>query len=88
MLANPSQLFPSSFVGTSAGIAASTYLFSAWDDDRTRIFGTDVLGLLVTMFAVPSCHGEKLRIMEKLAESGNVAVARSFYKPLGHVSAA
>jgi PHS family inorganic phosphate transporter-like MFS transporter len=100
-LAIPSQVFPSSFVGSGAGIAAATgkigatvgtYLFSAWGDAWARIFatcvGTCALGLLVTIVAVPGYNAEKLRVMEKLAAKGDEAAAvRSLYAPLSQVTA-
>jgi len=100
-LAIPSQVFPSSFVGSGAGISAATgkigatigtYLFAAWGEHWARIFatcvGTCAVGLLVTVFAVPGYNAEKLKNMEKLAGMGDEAAAvRSLYAPLSQVAA-
>jgi PHS family inorganic phosphate transporter-like MFS transporter len=95
-LAIPSQVFPRSFVGTGAGISAATgkigatvgtYLFAAWDGEWVRIFitctATCVLGLLVTLLAVPHYRGEHLKRMESLAAAGlEKQAVQSLYNPL------
>merc|ERR1712147_158621 len=84
-MAIAAQTFPEKFAGTGAGIAAAlgkigatigTYLFSYWASDAkfSLIFGVTAvccaIGLAVTFVFVPAYRGEKLSMMQTLADQG------------------